>query len=124
MRILHTADLHIGKKIHGYSLLDEQRKILLEEIPRIIRNEKIDAVLIAGDLYDTSVPAAPSVVLCNDFITELSNFEIPVFIIPGNHDSAERIAFATDVLKKSNIYIAKPIDSDSTERSLEHYNLE
>lgn len=123
MRLLHTADLHIGKKVHGYSMLEEQRNILLNEIPRIILEEKVDVLLIAGDLYDTSIPNAQAVVLCNDFLTTISNLNISVFMIPGNHDSAERISFAADVLKKNNIYIAKPIDRDATDYTLEKYTM-
>ncbi|MCR5792119.1 MAG: exonuclease SbcCD subunit D [Lachnospiraceae bacterium] len=104
MKILHTADLHIGKILNEISLLEDQRYILTQ-IVQAAREEKVDAVILAGDIYDRAVPPAEAVLVFNEFMLELSSLEIPVFIISGNHDSAERLNYASDLLKVQNIYI-------------------
>lgn len=121
MRILHLADLHIGKKVHGYSMLEEQKHVLMNEVMKILDEKQIDIILIAGDIYDTSVPSGQSVALLDSFLTSLSQRKINTYIIPGNHDSAERISFASDILKKSNIYMAKPVNYETDNITLEKY---
>lgn len=122
MRILHLADLHIGKKIYGYSMLYEQKHILLDEVPKVIDEWKIDMILIAGDIYDASVPSGQAVTLLDSFLTMLSEKKVNTYIIPGNHDSAERISFASDILRKNNIYVAKPINYEADNTVLEKYS--
>lgn len=124
MKLLHLADLHIGKKVHGFSMLKEQEVILLEGVRNIIQEHNIEAVLIAGDIYDTPIPSGQAVSLFDEFLTMLSDNNIKTFMIPGNHDSAERISFAGDILKKNEIYIAKPINYETKDRSIEKYELE
>lgn len=121
MRILHLADLHIGKKVHGYSMLHEQEHILLEEVIEVIEEQDIELVLIAGDIYDTSVPSGQAVILFDCFLTKLYEREVKTFIIPGNHDSAERIAFASNILKQNRIYVSKPLNYECKDTALEHY---
>lgn len=121
MRILHLADLHIGKKVHGYSMLEEQKHILMNEVIKVIDEKKIDVILIAGDIYDTSVPSGLAVSLLDSFLTSLSQRKVNTYIIPGNHDSAERISFASDILKKSNIYLAKPVNYEIENTLLEKH---
>lgn len=123
MRILHLADLHIGKKVHSYSMLEEQRHILCEETMYVIRDNNIEVVLIAGDIYDTPMPSGQAVELFDEFLTLLNELNIKVYIIPGNHDSAERMSFASDILKNNSIYISKPLNYDVDNARLESYEL-
>jgi exonuclease SbcD len=105
MKFVHLADLHIGKRVNEFSLLEDQRYIFAE-ILKITAEEKADAVIIAGDVYDKSVPAAEAVSLFDEFLTALAALQVKVFIISGNHDSAERIAFGADLIKGCGIYVA------------------
>lgn len=106
MRFLHLADLHIGKKVNGFSMLEDQRYIF-QEILKIIDERKVDAVLIAGDVYDKSIPSAEAVVLFNDFLNDLAGRNLKVFVISGNHDSVERISFGSDLIRMSHVYMSK-----------------
>lgn len=94
MRFLHLSDLHLGKRVCEFSMLDDQRYIL-EQILSLLDSRPVDAVLLAGDLYDKPVPPAEAVRLLDWFLTELSRRELPVFAISGNHDSADRVAFGS-----------------------------
>lgn len=105
MKFLHTADLHIGKKIFELSLIEDQKHIL-QQITDIAVKENIDAVLIAGDVYDRAVPSTEAVSLLDDFLTGLQEKGIPVIMISGNHDSPERVSFADAILEKQGLYIA------------------
>ena len=92
MRFLHLSDLHLGKRVCEFSMLDDQRYIL-EEILSLLDQMPVDGVLLAGDLYDKPVPPAEAVRLLDWFLTQLAERRLPVFAISGNHDSADRIAF-------------------------------
>ena len=105
MKLLHTADLHIGKKIFELSLIEDQ-KYILNQIYDIACREQVDAVLIAGDVYDRAVPSTEAVELLDDFLTRFQMAEIPVIMISGNHDSPERVSFANAILEKQGLYIA------------------
>ena len=105
MRILHTADLHIGKSVHDFPMLEDQRAILTQ-ITEILRREKIDVMLLAGDIYDRTVPSAQAVTLLDEFLTKVSRMKIPVIAISGNHDSPERLEFLNGVLEKQGIFIS------------------
>lgn len=105
MKFLHTGDLHIGKVLHEISLLEDQRYIL-KEIIKIAEEEKVDAVIIAGDIYDRSIPAVEAVSLLDEFLTELAEKGIMLLAISGNHDSGERLSFMSNVLEKQNIIIS------------------
>lgn len=107
MKMLHLADLHIGKRVNEFSMLNDQRYIL-EQILTAVRAAKPQAALLAGDIYDKSTPAAEAVQLCDWFLTQLAAAVPAVLIIPGNHDSAERLAFAASLLQGQGVYIAKP----------------
>ena len=109
MKILHLSDLHIGKRVNEFSMLDDQ-SFILSEILKIADEQKINAVIIAGDVYDKSVPSAEAVELFDDFLTKLARRELSVFVVSGNHDSAERIAFASKIMSKSRIYMAPVYD--------------
>ena len=105
MKFLHTADLHIGKKLFEMSLIEDQ-KYILEQIADIAAARQVDAVVIAGDVYDRAVPSTEAVMLLDDFLTGLQEQGIPVIMISGNHDSPERVSFADAILEKQGIYIA------------------
>lgn len=105
MRLLHLADLHLGKRLHEFSLLEDQR-FILNQILEIIEAESVEGVLIAGDIYDKTVPSAEAVLLLDDFITNMAGRKIPVFLIGGNHDCVERISFGAKLFEKSGVYLA------------------
>lgn len=105
MKFLHTGDLHIGKTLHEFPLLEDQ-KYILKQIIQIAEAEKTDAVLLAGDIYDRSIPPVEAVSLLDDFLTELTSKNIMVLAVSGNHDSGERLSFMSSVLEKQNIFIA------------------
>ncbi len=105
MKFLHTADLHIGKSICEHSMLDEQRHILAS-ILEAVRGEKPDALLIAGDVYDKSVPSAEAVAVLDDFLVRLSETGTKVFVLSGNHDSAERIAFGGRLMEDRGVHMS------------------
>ena len=105
MKILHTADLHIGKLVNGFSMLSDQ-KYILEEILKITDREQPDALIIAGDVYDKSVPSAEAVALFDDFLCRLAKRNLQIFIISGNHDSAERIAFGGRLMEQSGVHLS------------------
>lgn len=113
MRLMHLSDLHLGKRVNEMSMLEDQEYIL-QEILRIAAQEKIDGMMIAGDVYDKSVPSAEAVQMLDRFLTKAVQCGIDVYIISGNHDSAERLAFGGKLLRKlgegkkrtAGIYIA------------------
>ncbi|MBC1456342.1 exonuclease SbcCD subunit D [Listeria newyorkensis] len=129
MKFLHTADWHLGKIVNGVSMLAEQRYIL-EQIARIAEEEQVDGIVIAGDLYDRSVPPADAVTLLNDVLMELNvTLGKPVFAISGNHDSAERLNFGSAWYEKSGLHIQgtlgkelAPIEWDGTQVWLVPYH--
>lgn len=105
MKLIHLSDLHIGKRVNEISMLEEQQHIL-SSILLIIDAEKPDAVLIAGDVYDKSIPSTEAVSLFDDFLVSLARRNVPVMIISGNHDSAERLAFCNRLLGNAGIHIS------------------
>lgn len=105
MRLIHTADLHIGKTIHNFSMLPDQKK-MLEEMAELAQQYKVQAFVISGDIYDRAVPPAEAVSLFNHFLTTLQKMKIDIFMISGNHDSPERIAFAEQILEHLHVHIA------------------
>ena len=105
MKFIHVSDLHLGKRLHETSLIDDQDAIL-KQILDIINDEKPDGVIIAGDVYDKSVPSAEAVALFDYFISELAKKHLQVFIISGNHDSAERIAFGSKIMDAVGIHLS------------------
>lgn len=111
MKFAHLSDLHLGKRVNEFSMIEDQRYIL-KEITEIIRREHADAVLIAGDVYDKTIPSAEAVQLLDEFLTGLSGMELPVFLISGNHDSAERLSFGTSLMKSSRVYISPVYDGE------------
>ena len=111
MRFAHLGDLHIGKRVNDFLMLKDQEYVL-GQIIDIIKNEKVEAVLIAGDVYDKQVPSLEAVNLFDDFLTKLAELDVKVYIISGNHDSAERLSFAGRLIEKSGVYIAPTFDGN------------
>lgn len=109
MKFLHLADLHLGKRVNGFSMLEDQAHIL-RQILAILDDEQPDGVLIAGDVYDKSVPSVEAVELLDDFLTELRARGVPVLLISGNHDSPERLAFGGRVMDSCGIHISPVYD--------------
>lgn len=105
MKLIHLSDLHLGKRVNEFSMLEDQTYILAE-ILRIVEGESPDAVLIAGDVYDKSVPSAEAVELFDSFLVSLSQQNIQVFVISGNHDSPERLAFGGRLMDSSGIHMS------------------
>ena len=105
MKLMHLSDLHLGKRVNGFSQIADQ-KYILTQILDLARAQSPDAVLIAGDVYDKSVPSAEAVELFDFFLTELARLDTDIFVISGNHDSAERIAFGGTLLSSARVYVS------------------
>lgn len=107
MKFFHLADLHLGKSIHGYSMIEMgDQPFWLDQILKKAEKIRPDAILISGDVYDRAVPSKEAVNLLNDFLTKLSEMKIPVLMIAGNHDSGSRLAFGNRIFRNQGIYIA------------------
>lgn len=109
MKLLHLSDLHIGKRVNEFSMMEDQ-KYILRQIAEIAAREKVDAVLLAGDVYDKPLPPAEAVQVFDAFLTGLAKQEVPVCIISGNHDSAERLAFGAQLMDRRGIYFSPVYD--------------
>lgn len=114
MRFAHISDLHLGKRIHQFSMMEEQ-KYILEQIVKIAKEEQTDGVFIAGDVYDKIYPSAEAVALFDSFLVNLVKENIKVFVISGNHDSPERIAFLGQLTKKAGVYLS-PVYAGEVEK--------
>ncbi len=117
MKLLHLADLHLGKRLSEFSLLEDQQYIL-DQILRLVEEHAPDAVLLCGDIYDKSAPSGEAVALADGFFTELAR-RTAVLAISGNHDSAERLAFGAALMKKEGVHIARPYGG-TAERAVLH----
>lgn len=109
MKLLHIADLHIGKTVNGFPMLEDQRHALAQVLA-IAERENADALLLAGDIYDKSAPSAEAVALVDWLLCEVAKRSLPCFAIPGNHDSAERVAYAAGPLALQGIHMAPLFD--------------
>ena len=109
MKLLHLSDLHIGKRVYEFSMLEDQRYIL-DEILGIVDQERPDGVLLAGDIYDKTVPSGEAVQVLDGFLTSLADRGIPVFLISGNHDSPERIVFGAEIMSGRRVYVSPVYD--------------
>ena len=107
MKFFHLSDLHIGKQLHRYNLKEDQQ-VILKEVITYAKELRPDAIVIAGDIYDKSVPSAEAVNVFDEFLTDLSEItpEIPILIISGNHDSPDRLKYASEILKRHHMYLA------------------
>lgn len=118
MRFLHLADLHIGKRVNGFSMIEDQ-KFVFEQVYNVIENEKIDGIIMAGDIYDKPVPSAEAVRLFDEMLTRLVSINLPIFVISGNHDSAERIGFGSDILSAAKVYMSRVYNGNLQKIELE-----
>ena len=109
MKLIHLSDLHIGKRVNEFSMAEDQ-KYILNQIMEIIDQEQPDCVVIAGDVYDKSIPSAEAVQILDDFLTRLAGRKIPAAMISGNHDSPERLSFGAQLMKESGIYVSPVYD--------------
>ena len=109
MKFLHLSDLHLGKRLYDYSLIDDQ-KYILEQILQIIDDEKPDGIFISGDIYDKSYPSTEATSLFDDFIVAIAKRNVKTYIISGNHDSAERLSFGSRLFKLSGIHLSQVYD--------------
>lgn len=111
MKIMHLSDLHIGKKVNEYSMLQDQIYIL-KEILQIIDDEKVETVIIAGDVYDRSLPPNEALGLFDEFLYQLSGRNVNVFVISGNHDSPERISYCGRMMTENKIFLSPVYDGN------------
>lgn len=109
MKLMHLADLHIGKKVNGFSMLEDQ-KYALEKVLEVAGQRNLDGVILAGDIYDKSVPAGEAVQLLDWFLTELVNLNLEVYMVSGNHDSVERLSFGSKLFAKSGLHVSSVYD--------------
>lgn len=110
MKFLHLSDLHLGKQMNDVSLLEDQEAMLMYQIVPIAQKEHVDAVLIAGDIYQRSTPQAEAVALFDRFVSELAAMGKKVFVISGNHDSAQRISYFSALVKPSGVYMTEAFE--------------
>ena len=111
MKFIHTSDWHIGRQLHNQSLLEDQRHVLTQIVELAVTHD-VDAVIIAGDIYDRSVPPASAVALLDEVVNRLVNeLKIPVIMIAGNHDGHERLGFASRQMRESGLHIIGPLNN-------------
>lgn len=111
MKFLHLGDLHIGKRVNDFSMIEDQR-FVLKQIESIVVNDGISGVIIAGDVYDKSIPSLEAIALFEEFIETLVKLNTPAFIVSGNHDSAERLSAFSNLISNSGIYISKSYNGE------------
>ena len=118
MKLLHVSDLHIGKRVNGISMVDDQ-EFILESIVEIAKRENVDALLVAGDIYDKASPSAEAVTVLDAFLVELARAGVKVLAIPGNHDSAERVAYVQGLLSGQGVWFPPVFDGTVEKVQLE-----
>lgn len=118
MKFIHLSDLHLGKRVNEFSMIEDQKYILLQTI-NIIDEEKPDAVIIAGDIYDKSIPSEEAMLLFDDFLLRLSKRNISVFVISGNHDSSVRLSDHSKLVVNQGIYLSPVYDGTLKPVSME-----
>lgn len=111
MKILHLADLHLGKRVNEMSMIEDQ-KYILDQIITLIKEESVGIVLLCGDIYDKSIPTIEAIHLLDEFLDQLSKMAIKVLMISGNHDSIDRLSFGKSLFARSNLYIASQFENE------------
>lgn len=109
MKFVHISDLHLGKKLHGYDMIEEQEDAL-SQVSEFVRKNDIQKVVIAGDVYDTPRPPQEAIRVLDRFLTGLSEDGVEVMMISGNHDSLDQLSFGKDMLKKAGVHVAGRYD--------------
>ncbi len=107
--MIHLSDLHLGKRVNEFSMMEDQ-KYILAQIMSVIQSEKANGVILAGDIYDKAIPPTEAVQVFDDFLTALSAMKCPVFIVSGNHDSAERLSFGAQLMSGGGVYFSPVYD--------------
>ena len=118
MKFAHISDLHLGKRVHQISMIEDQ-KYILDKIVELVVQEEVDGIFISGDVYDKVYPSAEAVALFDSFLVKLAKEDIKVFVISGNHDSPERIAFLGQLTQKAGVYLSPVYDGEVKKVSLE-----
>lgn len=118
MKLIHLSDLHIGKRVNGFSMIEDQ-KYILNQIASVIEEENPDGVILAGDIYDKPIPPTEAVQVLDGFLTELSRKNRAVFMISGNHDSPERLSFGSGLLCQQGVYVSPVYDGSCRKICLE-----
>ena len=111
MKILHLADLHLGKRVNEMSMIEDQ-KYILDQIITLIKEESVGIVLLCGDIYDKSIPTIEAIHLLDEFLDQLSKMAIKILMISGNHDSIDRLSFGKSLFTRSNLYIASQFENE------------
>ncbi|WP_286261500.1 exonuclease SbcCD subunit D [Thalassotalea atypica] len=110
MKILHTSDWHLGRQFHNVSLLEDQQAVL-EQLIQYLEKNPVDVVIVAGDIYDRSVPPTAAIELLNNVVKRICNeLNIPMILISGNHDGAERLGFGAEQMKGAGLHIISNFD--------------
>lgn len=109
MKLMHLSDLHLGKRVNEFSMIEDQ-KYILSQIISLLDRECVDGVILAGDIYDKPIPSVEAVQLFDSFLTRLAKRKLPVFVISGNHDSVERVSFGAQLMEREGIYISQVYD--------------
>lgn len=117
MRLLHLADLHIGKQVNEFPMIEDQR-FILDRVLEIVRERKVDVLLLAGDIYDRASPSAEAVACLDGFLSAVARSGAACFAVPGNHDSAERIAYASELMAGNGVFFAPVYDGSIARRTL------
>lgn len=117
MKILHLADLHLGKRVNEMSMIEDQ-KYILDQIITLVKEEGVEIVLLCGDIYDKSIPTIEAIHLLDEFLDQLSKMEIKVLMISGNHDSSDRLSFGKSLFQRSNLYIASQFKDEIEKLSI------
>lgn len=117
MKILHLSDLHIGKRVNEFPMIDDQ-KYILDQILHIAEEQKVDAIAIAGDIYDKSIPSADAVEILDEFLSNIARLNKVCLIVSGNHDSAERIAYGARIMNERGIHLSKVFQGNIEKVSL------
>lgn len=118
MKFFHISDLHVGKRVNGFSMMEDQRWIF-RQILELAKKEQPDGILIAGDLYDKQLPSAEAVELVDEFLYGFVKLKIPVWAVSGNHDSAERVAYGARMMERSGLYLSRMFDGSMQKISFE-----
>ena len=118
MRFLHVADLHIGKRVHERLMFDEQEHAF-DQLISIAEDQRVDAVLVAGDVFDRPNPSSVALELSERFLASFVRRNIPVFVIPGNHDSAQQVAYCSTITDAAGLHVARPYRGHIATFSLE-----
>ncbi len=117
MKLMHVGDLHLGKSLGDFDLTEDQ-EYLLDQLLDIVEKQSVDAVLIAGDVYDKSIPSEAATRMLDYFLSRLAKNQVYVFIVSGNHDSDERLNYGSDLFETNHIYISTKFDGDLYKQTL------